>query len=113
MTPQDQSAPTAARIRESLAGLSPAYFAMVMATGIVSIALRLEGFATASLALFWLNLVFYAALWILYLARLYVVPGRFLADLKDHSRAVGFFTSVAGTCVLDNQFDAIAQRPDH
>jgi tellurite resistance protein TehA-like permease len=77
---------------------------MVMATGIVSVALWLEGFAAASLTLFWLNLVFYVALWTLYLARLYVAPARFLADLRDHNRAVGFFTAVAGTCVLGNQF---------
>jgi tellurite resistance protein TehA-like permease len=93
----------AGRIRDSLSELSPAYFAMVMATGIVSVALRLEGFAAASLALFWLNVVSYAALWILYLARLYLAPLRFLADLKDHNRAPGFFTAVAGTCVLGNQ----------
>ena len=110
MTPPDQPAPTAGRIRDSLSGLSPTYFAMVMATGIVSVALRLEGFATAALALFWLNLVFYAALWILYLARLYLAPVRFLADLSDHNRAVGFFTAVAGTCVLGNQFVLIASE---
>jgi tellurite resistance protein TehA-like permease len=81
---------------------------MVMATGIVSVALELEGFGTASRALFLLNVVFYAALSILYLARLYVAPDRFLADLKDHNRAVGFFTAVAGTCVLGNQFVLIA-----
>ena len=111
MTPRGQPAPAAGRIREAVSGLSPAYFAMVMATGMVSVALRLEGFATASLALFWLNLGFYAALWTLYLARLYVAPGRFLADLKDHQRAVGFFTSVAGTCVLGSQCVLIVSEP--
>jgi tellurite resistance protein TehA-like permease len=77
---------------------------MVMATGVISIALKLEGFATASMALFWMNLVFYAALWALYLARLYFAPRQFLADVKDHNRALGFFTVVAGTCILGNQF---------
>jgi tellurite resistance protein TehA-like permease len=100
----------AGRIRDALSELSPAYFAMVMATGIVSLALNLEGFPTAALALYWLNLVFYAALWILYLARLYLAPARFLADLQDHNRAVGFFTVVAGTCVLGNQFVLIASE---
>jgi tellurite resistance protein TehA-like permease len=84
---------------------------MVMATGIVSVALRLEGFAMASLALFWLNLVSYGALWTLYFARAYVAPRRFLADLKDHQRGVGFFTSVAATCILGNQFVLIVSEP--
>ena len=102
--PPGQPAPAAGRIRESPSELSPADFALVMATGIASIALRLEGLATMSLALYWRNLVSYAALWALYLARLCLAPGRFLADLKDHDRAVGFFTAAAGTCVLETQF---------
>jgi tellurite resistance protein TehA-like permease len=97
-------------MRDSLSELSPAYFAMVMATGIVSVALRLEGFPSAAMGLFRLNIVFFAALWSLYLARLSVAPGRFLADLKDHNRAPGFFTVVAGTCVLGNQFVLIASE---
>jgi tellurite resistance protein TehA-like permease len=83
---------------------------MVMATGIVSIALELEGFAGLSRALFGLNLAFYVALWALYLARLSLAPGRFLADVKDHNRGVGFFTAVAGTCVLGSQFVLIADN---
>ena len=108
MTPRGQPAPAAGRIREAVSGLSPAYFAMVMATGIVSVALRLEGFPSAAMGLFRLNIVFYVTHWALYIARLSVAPGRFLADLKDHNRAPGFFTAVAGTCVLGNQCVLIA-----
>ena len=39
--------------------MHPAYFAMVMATGIVSIACHLLGMPVVALALFWLNIVFY------------------------------------------------------
>src|SRR4051812_3567131 len=91
-------------LREGIAGLHPANFAMVMATGIVSIAAKLSGMPLVAAVLFWLNIGLYAALWILYLSRLVLETGRFLADLKDHSRGVGFFTVVAATCVLGNQF---------
>ncbi|MBX6311731.1 MAG: tellurite resistance/C4-dicarboxylate transporter family protein [Isosphaeraceae bacterium] len=93
---------------EGIAGLSPSYFAMVMATGIVSIAAHLTGMGFIAVALFWANVGLYLGLWLLYLARLIHHTGRFLADLKDHNRGVGFFTMVAGTCVLGNQFVLIS-----
>ena len=55
-------------------------------------------------SLFWLNVALYLTLWTLYLARLARHGGRVLADLGDHNRGVGFFTIVAGTCVLGSQF---------
>jgi tellurite resistance protein TehA-like permease len=85
-------------------GLSPAYFAMVMATGIVSIAAKLQGMPVVAAGLFRLNAGFFAVLWFLYLARLALARDRFLADLCDHNKGVGYFTSVAATCVLGNQF---------
>ena len=45
-----------------LAGLHPSYFAMVMATGIVSIAAHLLGMPAIAGALFWLNLALYPLL---------------------------------------------------
>jgi tellurite resistance protein TehA-like permease len=97
---------------ESIAALHPAYFAMVMATGIVSIAAALLGMRTVAVGLFWLNLVFFAVLWGLTLIRAVQHRRRFLADLADHNRGVGFFTMVAATCVLGNQFVIVAARPD-
>jgi tellurite resistance protein TehA-like permease len=91
-------------LKEALAGLSPAYFAVVMATGIVSIAALLLGMSAIAHSLFWLNVVVYLALWGLYLARLACHGRRVLADLSDHGRGVGFFTMVAATCVLGTQF---------
>jgi hypothetical protein len=35
--------------------------------------------------------------------RLAKFPDRVLADLSHHGRAVGFFTTVAATCVLGSQ----------
>jgi tellurite resistance protein TehA-like permease len=92
----------------TVAGLHPAYFALVMATGIVSIAAHLTGMTRVAAALFILNIGFYAGLWALTLIRLYRHRDRVLQDLLDHGRSVGFFTSVAGTCVLGSQFVIVA-----
>jgi tellurite resistance protein TehA-like permease len=95
----------------TLANLHPAYFALVMATGIVSIASRLVGLPFVPQVLFGLNLLFYPALWALTLARLVRHRRRFLADLADHGRGVGFFTMVAATCVLGSQCVVIGAAP--
>ena len=88
---------------EGIAGLHPAYFALVMATGIVSIASHLVGFPLVPQVLFALNLGLYPLLWALTLARALRHRERLVADLSHHGRAVGFFTSVAATCVLGSQ----------
>jgi tellurite resistance protein TehA-like permease len=90
------------------ANMHPAYFAMVMATGIVSIASLLLGFGSVARVLFWLNAVFYLVLWLLTLFRCARYPQKVRADLLHHGRSVGFFTTVAATCVLGSQFLIIA-----
>ena len=87
-----------------LAGLHPAYFSMAMATGIVSIASQLLGYRSIAVVLFALNVGVYVVLWALTIARLTRYRERFLADLCHHGRSVGFFTTVAATCVLGTQF---------
>lgn len=84
--------------------LSPACFALVMATGIVSIAAGLMGMRDVAVALFYLNIAAYGVLWILTLLRLSWHRNQFVADLMSHQRGPGFFTMVAGTCVLGSQF---------
>jgi tellurite resistance protein TehA-like permease len=91
-------------LRTAAAELPPGYFAMVMATGIVSIASHLMGMNPVAVVLFQLNIALYAILWLLLLGRIMFYPRRFLADLGDHSRGAGYFTVVAGTCILGNQF---------
>ncbi len=83
--------------------MHPAYFALVMATGIVSLACQLVGHRTLAWVLFALNLAFYPALWLLLGARVIRHRERVLADLRHHGRSVGFFTSVAATSVLGSQ----------
>jgi len=86
-----------------VADLHPAYFAMVMATGIVSIASLLVGFHTIAMALLPANVLFAVVLAALTIVRVARYPGRVVADLADHKRAVGFFTLVAATSVLGSQ----------
>ena len=91
-----------------LATLHPAYFALVMATGIVSIACSLLGLRSIGVALLWANSGFYIALWILTGLRVAWFPDRVIADLTHHGRAVGFFTIVAATSVFGSQWFVIA-----
>ena len=83
--------------------LSPSYFAMVMATGIISLALHLLGWPRLALGLLGLNGVMWCALWGLTLVRLLRYPRPFFGDMADHLRGPGFFTTVAGTAVLGSQ----------
>jgi len=83
--------------------MHPASFALVMATGIVSIACELLGLPWIARVMLWANAAFYAVLWALTIERVVRFPDRVLADVADHGRAVGFFTTVAATCVLGSQ----------
>lgn len=83
--------------------LFPGYFALVMATGVVSIACQLLGLRPVALALIAVNWVAYAVLWTLTFIRVFRFRDVFLRDMSDHERAPGFFTIVAGTCVLGTQ----------
>jgi len=96
--------PTRPEPDSGLAGLPPASFALVMATGIVSIAARLQGLHALSSALFAFNVAAWLALCLLTVLRLGRHPGRMLQDLRDHLRGPGYFTAVAGTAVLASQF---------
>ncbi len=97
------------KIKYEVNSLYPGYFAFVMATGIVSIASYLQGLFSLSRALLFINILGYVVLWFLTLFRLLRYFPGFKADLTSHIRGPGFFTLVAGTCILGNQFVLIAQ----
>lgn len=90
-------------LRDRIRDLHPAYFALVMATGIVAIAAHLTGMPWVGRILAGLNIVAYVVLAVMLLARVAFYPRRVLRDLVDHQRGVGFFTVVAGTAVLGSQ----------
>jgi tellurite resistance protein TehA-like permease len=99
---------TDAKPVSALAEMHPAYFALVMATGIVSIASQLLGLRPIAIALYPLNVLFYAALLALTVARIMRHRDSVVADLFHHGRSVGFFTAVAATCVLGSQSLVVA-----
>lgn len=80
--------------------LHPGYFALVMATGIVSVGIRGRGLPVLSEALLWLA----AACWLLLLVllgwRIAAFGSEVRDDLADPRRGFGFFTIVASTDVL-------------
>ena len=100
-----------ARLAAGVETLHPATFALVMATGIVSVAAHLLGLEPVALALCAVNAVAYPLLWALTLLRLARYPSRVLADLTDHQRGVGFFTTVAATSVLGVQVLLVLGMP--
>src|SRR5579884_2907690 len=93
----------AERIERANAGMYPGYFALVMATGIVSTALFLEGVRVVSQLLLWINLAAYPVL-IAATARRGVRYGAKLwADLSNPQTVFTFFTFVAASDVLGVQ----------
>jgi tellurite resistance protein TehA-like permease len=96
--------------RDDLRTLHPAYFAMVMATGIVAISAHLHGLPVVAEILFWLNALFLAGLVAATVARVVRHPWAVATDIRSHSRGVGFFTIVAALAVFGAELDL--QRGD-
>lgn len=80
--------------------LFPGYFAMVMATGAISISAHLLGFEVLAWFLFAASVLAYGVLWGLTSIRLFCYPRRLLDDMNSHARGPGFFTLVASTSIL-------------
>lgn len=89
--------------------LHPAYFALVMATGIVSIAAQLLRIPFVPQLLLGINAIAFVVLWTLTIIRIARYPKEIAADLSDHQRGVGFFTAVAATSVLGSQLVIVAK----
>ncbi len=99
------------RLAQGIATLFPGYFALVMATGIISIATYRLGMEALGWGLLVINIGAYAVLWLLTLIRLVAYPSRFVSDLVNHQRGPGFFTLVAGTSVFGSQLIIVAGLP--
>lgn len=95
---------------QAVADLFPGYFALVMATGIISTATFLLGMKWLAWVLLVINLIAYAVLSFLLIIRVIGFYHRVKADLTDHTRGPGFFTVIAGTCVLGSQLLIVAGR---
>ncbi len=90
-------------INGAIANLFPGYFALVMATGIVSIAAHFLEIKFFAWTLLIINIINFTILSLLNLIRLIRFFPKVRADIGDHTRGPGFFTVVAGTCVLGSQ----------
>lgn len=75
-----------------------------MATGIVSIGAWDFGLPVLATGLFAFNLAAYVVVAGLNAFRSIRYPRLFFADMTDHRLGPGFFTAVAGTCLLGTQF---------
>lgn len=89
-----------ARVHTALRGLSPGYFAMVMATGILSVGLRADGRLTTSAVLLAVAVVAFVVLLLLNAWRLVAFPEALGHDFTDPQRGFGFYTLVAAADVL-------------
>ena len=83
-----------------LQAFPPTAFAMVMATGIVSVAAHLLGYGIVGWLLLGINAVTHPALLAITLCRVLRYPHAEHADSVDHDRGPGFLTLVAATAVL-------------
>ncbi|MEO8681307.1 MAG: tellurite resistance/C4-dicarboxylate transporter family protein [Vicinamibacterales bacterium] len=100
------------RLAEAVEHLFPGYFALVMATGIVSIAAHTLQMPRLAWGLLAINLFSYAVLTVMLAIRLVAYFPRVLADLGSHARGPGFFTVVAATCVLGSEIAILTGRVD-
>lgn len=88
------------RIRHAVQGLTPGYFALVMASGILSVGMGLKGFRVLSGLLLVVCITSFVVLGALTVWRLFAFRDAVVEDFTDPRRAFGFFTFVAGTNVL-------------
>ncbi|MBZ0306899.1 MAG: tellurite resistance/C4-dicarboxylate transporter family protein, partial [Anaerolineae bacterium] len=97
-------------LRQSIATLFPGYFALVMATGIVSTACFFVGIEWLAKALLMLNIGLFLALSVIFILRLVLYRSYIWADITNHTRSPGFFTMVAAICILGSQFVIIQKN---
>ncbi|WP_121258421.1 tellurite resistance/C4-dicarboxylate transporter family protein [Nocardioides ferulae] len=88
------------RISRAVEGLTPGYFALVMASGILSVGMQLEGHTWLSRGLLGICAASFVVLLSLTLWRFVAYRQATNDDFLDPRRGFGFFTFVAGTNVL-------------
>jgi tellurite resistance protein TehA-like permease len=90
-------------LKKKTQNLSPMYFALVMATGILSVAFKLLNLELVAGLLFWLNNVQFGVLLLLFVIRFVSYPKLFLADLNSNEKGAGYLTIVAASSILGVQ----------
>lgn len=82
----------------------PGYFAMVMATGALSLSLWYLNVPMTAEVLLYFNVFLFVLLLLLNALRLLLSTAFFLKDLNDNGKGPGFFTLIAASAVLGSQF---------
>lgn len=90
-------------IKKKAEDLFSGYFAMVMATGALSIGSYLLGMHMVAKILVGVNVFAYVVLWLLTIIRLIYYPAKVFDDLTSHAKGAGYFTLIAGTTMLGSQ----------
>jgi len=100
----DVGSPTVTSLADALRTLDPAYFGLVMATGIVAIAFRELGVAAVAWPLTVFNIGCYALLIGLFGLKVVFFPRSVIVDLRDRERHWGVLTLLVGTNTVGAQF---------
>lgn len=97
------------RVKNEIRTLAPSSFALVMSTGILSIASNLLGYSTIGMFLFYINIVLYGVLLILFFIRIASFFKAVITDLSAHAKGAGFLTITAASCILGLQSALLKQ----
>jgi tellurite resistance protein TehA-like permease len=92
------------RIKTGIQTFSPAYFALAMSTGIISIASHMLGYYAISHLLFIINNIEFLILLVLLILRLIFFFEDFKSDLSSHAEGAGFLTIIAAACILGTEY---------
>lgn len=88
------------RVDQAVTTLSPGYFAITMAGGIISLGAGLDGYAVISDILMWVAIAAFIVVFCLNCVRFARHRAEFLADFADARRGFGYFTFIAAANVL-------------
>lgn len=91
-------------LRYKVKTLLPAYFGLVMSTGILSIAAFLNHMLLLAKILFYINILFAVILTSMFIYRVIVYPEYVRDDFRSYQKGPGFFTIIAALCIVGNQF---------
>ncbi|MEO9004921.1 MAG: tellurite resistance/C4-dicarboxylate transporter family protein [Ginsengibacter sp.] len=98
------------RLMKGIQTFSPAYFALAMSTGIISIASGMLGFNVFSNWFFVINNIEFVILSLLFILRLLFFFPDFRKDLSSHSEGAGFLTIIAAACILGTEYSLLKHR---
>ncbi len=99
-------------LHDRLEKLPPSYFAVLMATGILSIACHLLKFDEISDAISVLNLSLAPFVILAFLFKIFFYPKKMIQDATNHQVAHGYFTIIAALGILGTQLARLHGRAD-